>query len=148
MKDVNGNAPNTMHNHIGAMLLDTTTDAKDAGIVVGTSATGWSFEQNSLVALIPNGTSYGYLVWNTQSATTGALNTHTYTATMIRTFTNSSGGSITVQECGLQAKVFVDDESYQTYMFSRDVPTAVPVSDGGTLTVTYTLSVTDGGSHL
>ena len=112
-----------------------------AGIVVGSSDTPVSLSQYSLGALIPNGTGSGQLLYgatNVETLSKGA----TWLFRIVRTFTNSSGASVTIREIGLYVRLGKSDSPYYySCMLARDVPTSpIIVPDGSTLTVRYIIS--------
>jgi hypothetical protein len=106
-----------------------------AGILVGTSDTPVSLDQYNLLGLIPHGIGAGQLSYGAttvEDLTTGS----TYFFRIIRTFTNSSGGTITIREIGLFLKL-----TAQSFMFARDVPTSpINVPNGSTLTIRYIIN--------
>ena len=107
------------------------------GIVVGTSDMAVSLDQYALQAKISNGTGSGQLSYGAttvESITTGT----TYMFRVLRTFTNSSGSSITVKELGLFVAARSGNDSF---MLCRDVPaSAITVPIGSTLTLRYIIS--------
>jgi hypothetical protein len=106
-----------------------------AGILVGTSDTPVSITQYNLLGLIPNGTGAGQLSYGATVVEDLVTDT-TYYFRVIRTFTNNSGGTITVREIGLFLKI-----TAQSFMFARDVPTSpISVPNGSTLTIRYIIS--------
>jgi len=106
-----------------------------AGILVGTSDTPVSISQYNLLGLIPHGTGAGQLSYGAtvvEDLTTDTI----YLFRVIRTFTNSSGATITVREIGLFLKL-----TAQSFMFARDVPPSpISVPNGSTLTIRYIIS--------
>ena len=112
-----------------------------AGIVVGSSDTPVSLSQYSLGALIPHGTGSGQLQYGATSVETISKDT-TWLFRIVRTFTNSSGASVTVREIGLYVRLGKSDSPfYYSCMLARDVPPSpIIVPDGSTLTVRYIIS--------
>jgi hypothetical protein len=106
-----------------------------AGILVGTSDTPVSLGQYNLLGLIPNGTGAGQLSYGATVVEDLTTDT-TYYFRIIRTFTNNSGGTITIREIGLFLKL-----TTQSFMFARDVPPSpITVPNGSTLTLRYIIS--------
>jgi hypothetical protein len=112
-----------------------------AGIVVGSSDTPVSLSQYSLGALIPHGTSSGQLSYGPTSVESLSKDT-TWLFRIVRTFSNSSGASVTVREIGLYVRLSMSSSPYYfSCMLARDVPTsAISVPNGSTLTVRYIIS--------
>lgn len=115
------------------------------GILVGTSNTAESFDHYGLQAIIAHGSSTGQLMYAAMSepTTTYDSGTKKWTGTAIRTFSNSSGATITVKEVGDARRVAIGAASGEIALFSRDVlSTAIDVPSGSTLRVTYTSEMT------
>jgi hypothetical protein len=112
-----------------------------AGIVVGSSDTPVSLSQYSLGALIPHGTGSGQLTYGATNVETLSKDT-TWFFRIVRTFTNSSGASVTVREIGLYVRSGMSSSPYwYSCMLARDVPTSpISVPNGSTLTVRYIIS--------
>jgi hypothetical protein len=112
-----------------------------AGIVVGSSDTPVSLSQYSLGALIPHGTGSGQLTYGATNVETLSKNT-TWLFRIVRTFSNSSGASVTVREIGLYVRLGMSSSpNYYSCMLARDVPTsAISIPNGSTLTVRYIIS--------
>jgi len=112
-----------------------------AGIVVGSSDTPVSLSQYSLGALIPHGTGSGQLQYGATNVETISKDT-TWLFRIVRTFTNSSGVSVTVREIGLYVRLGMSSSPYYySCMLARDVPPSpIIVPDGLTLTVRYIIS--------
>jgi hypothetical protein len=116
-------------------------DAADAsyGIVVGSSDLAFDKTHYNLQGKIAHGSGAGQLVY-------GAMAVEDYSEIdtqarfrMTRTFTNSTGSTVTVKEIGI---VFINytTVTQQDILMARDVltsPQAIP--DGATLTARYTL---------
>jgi hypothetical protein len=112
-----------------------------AGIVLGSSDTPVSLSQYSLGALIPHGTGSGQLTYGATNVETLSKDTAWFFR-IVRTFTNSSGASVTVREIGLYVRLGISGSPYwYSCMFARDVPTSpISVPNGSTLTVRYIIS--------
>jgi hypothetical protein len=112
-----------------------------AGIVLGSSDTPVSLSQYSLGALISHGTGSGQLSYGATNVETLSKDT-TWFFRIVRTFTNSSGASVTVREIGLYVRLGIGASPYYfPCMLARDVPTsAISVPNGSTLTLRYIIS--------
>jgi hypothetical protein len=112
-----------------------------AGIVVGSGDTPVNLGQYALANLITHGTGSGQLSYGATTVEALTKDTAWYFR-VIRTFTNSSGGSVTVKEIGLYVRLWLRESPYYySCMFARDVLSApVTVPNGSTLTVRYIIS--------
>ncbi|MEM4066569.1 MAG: hypothetical protein QXV17_06895 [Candidatus Micrarchaeaceae archaeon] len=119
------------------------------GILVGNGGGGVGVEDQQLVQQILNGTSTGQLQYG--SVTVGSVNlnptSNTATFSITRSFTNNSGGSITVTEVGLALKVAVSSNyvvvgSGHMLVAHDFLSQSVTVANGQSLTVTYTYTLT------
>ena len=107
------------------------------GAVIGTGTGAETLTDNTLT-LINNGTTSGKMSWGAISHTTDGSLAPTYTSAISRLFTNSSGGTITVGECGLYGN-FVGT----LYLFNRDLlPSTIDVLNSQTFYLEYDLSIT------
>jgi hypothetical protein len=97
-------------------------------VVAGTDSTAASFTQYHLLA--QSAGSSGYV-----AATVNAISGSSFTVT--GTITNGSGSTINYAEVG----IYVTNAAH-IFCLARDAFTALPVSDQGTLAVTYTFSFT------
>jgi hypothetical protein len=112
-----------------------------AGIVVGSSDTPVSIGQYRLMAQISHGTSSNQLQYGNTTVESLVKNS-TWYFRIIRTFTNASGGTVTVREIGLYLRLGLSASPYYySCMLARDVPaSAINVPAGSTLTLRYTIS--------
>lgn len=118
------------------------------GIVVGTGTGAESFEDYVLGTLIASGNGAGELAYGEQEAhdVSYVSGTKTLSTDLVRYFNNNSGGSITVNEIGLIAEMFIDGATSRYMMSARDkLGTGVEVADTGQLKVTYTISLVFAG---
>ena len=123
--------------------------ANDAtrGIVVGTSTTAESLDHYALQTPIANGTGTGQMSYNACSVTK-TWSSPTWTAAWVRIINNNSGGTITVNECGLYSYLLNNytwpgSYIYRTYMTNRDkLSSGEAILDAGQLTVTYNIVIT------
>lgn len=133
--DVNGTARsiNTINFSNCSMLAPAGNDSY--GIVVGTGTTSVDRSDHNLASKISHGTGSGQLSYGDSSEYYSESGI-TRSEGVERTFDNNSGGSITVNEIGLIAKV--NDGSSDYYLLIlRDVISSTTVPDGGRLTVKY-----------
>ena len=110
-----------------------------AGVQLGSGTTAESFEGYTLATPITSGSSAGQLVYNNH---TNVQNydaaTKTWAVTYSRVLTNTSAGSVSVNEIGMYTT-----NSFGTYMMVRDLlPATLVVPAGGTITVGYTYTLT------
>lgn len=122
------------------------------GIVVGSSDTPLSLDQYSLGSKIPHGSGAGQLDYGT-STSTETLDTGVtppvYRLRIVRPFTNTSTGSVTIREVGIYARSYWKREGGvledKKYMVGRDVlPTPYTIPAGGSASVSVTLEVVLG----
>ncbi|KKL92336.1 hypothetical protein LCGC14_1885690, partial [marine sediment metagenome] len=116
----------------------------DYGTMVGTGNTAVSMLDNALAAKIAHGTSSGQMEHGAVSLAATADSSATESSLVItRSFTNSSGGSISVAETGVQVLTRDSAAANQFFLIIRDVlSSAVVVNNGQVITVTYTIKVT------
>ena len=130
-------------NSVNFSVSFTATDHQE-GIVLGTGTTAVTAADYVLATLITDGVGAGQLDYPA-STTVGSLAIGSSTAAydISRSFANSSGGSITVQEIGLVCGV---DETgapgTRSVLMIRDLTGGIAVGNGQTLTVTYTITTT------
>jgi len=108
------------------------------GVMIGTDDTAVSVNDYNMKVKIGNGTGSGQMVYGTSTLEAPTVVDSTIRWRLTRAFTNNSGASITVKECGIAFK-------WRTYyaLILRDVlPSPQTVPDGATLTLRYTFSVT------
>jgi hypothetical protein len=111
------------------------------GVIIGIGETAEDPDSYALGSQVANGTGAGQMEWGTQTQTY-ALITLTYKVTHSRTFTNNSGGLITVKETGLEAGWY-SLGGVKKFLINRDrVIPGVAVEDGETLYVGYTIQLT------
>jgi len=120
-------------------ILDSTSAIGDdtEGILVGTGTTPVDNLDYVMETLIDHGVGGGELSYGAMSKTTTGEVGANVDFILTRTFTNSSGGSISITETGIYTHSGTVD-----FMYLHDVFTAVPVGNGQVATVTYTLRTT------
>jgi hypothetical protein len=144
LTDISGTVRSTMLGNTSlSVTLGGCAPAGDtsAGIVLGSSDTPVSLSQYSLGALIPHGTGSGQLTYGATNVESLSKDTIWFFR-IVRTFTNSSGASVTVREIGLYVRLGMSASPYYfSCMFARDVPTSpISIPNGSTLTVRYIIS--------
>lgn len=114
-----------------------------SGIQVGSGTSSPSASSPYLESLISSGTGSGQLSYGSDSVTSPSTSSDPGEITITKTFTNSSGGSVTVGEIGLAPQIRNDSTStYEAALMVHDVlSSAVSVPNGGSITITYTLQV-------
>jgi hypothetical protein len=144
--DISGNTPNvTYHDGYGpdsmsiGLVGNTSTNV---GIVVGSSSQSVTPTRNKLVTQIGNGTSSGQLIYGTQSYVAPTVSGSTTSFQLVRPFTNSSGGDVTVTEIAVYVQMVNSSHTTNYVMIIYDVPSSQLIHTGHYLTVTYTFSIT------
>lgn len=123
---------------VGAVNDDTN------GIIIGTTNTAVDITDEKLAAAISDGTASGEMLFGAQTYDTDiTVSDPDATFLTSRTFTNSSGGSITVRETGIYGEIEDTTNSPFDFCIVRDVPTEVAVSNGSTVTVDYTFKISE-----
>ena len=109
-------------------------------IVVGSGTTKPSINDTGLTSQIGNGTGAGQLEYGSDSLVTPIINLNTNSAsfTWSRSFSNNSGGNVTVSEVG--ASISVGSNGY--FILHDLLPSPVTVGNGQVLTVVYTITIT------
>jgi len=119
------------------------------GIVIGTGTTANSTSTYALASQIANGTGAGQMQYGAMSISSPTASGNTISFNLSRSFTNSSGGTINVNEIGIYAK-----NSFQTagttpttitnyFDLARDVLASTQaIANGSSLSVTYTIQIT------
>jgi len=111
------------------------------GILIGTDNTGESFQDYAPIAKIPHGDANGELrYWDMfPNQYTWSAGTRKWTITVIRYFTNHSGGDVTVRELCLVGLVKTYVSSYNV-CYSRDVlGSTLTVGDHDLIQAKYTI---------
>src|SRR3989304_2177165 len=110
------------------------------GIVAGTGTDAVTMTDYALQTLIAHGTASGQLSYGAVTFTGPTTSGKTRYFEFQRALTNSSGGTITVNEIGVY--VYPTSTAYY-YMYLRDVlGSGVVVNNGQVLTIKYRVSVT------
>jgi len=114
-----------------------------SGVQVGSGTSAPSASSPYLESLIVSGTGSGQLSYGTNDVTSPSLSSNPGTIQDTKTFTNNSGGTVTVGEIGLaiQANNGITDTHMAALIIHDVLSSAVSVPNGGTLTITYTMEV-------
>ncbi len=121
----------------------TATD-DDEGIVIGTTNTAVDITDEKLVAQVVHGTSSGQMEYELQTYSSDiAISDPNATFLTSRVFSNNSGGTITVRETGIYARIGTTTAVVFDFCIVRDVPTEVAVADSSTCTVDYTFKISE-----
>jgi len=114
--------------------------AGSPAIVVGSGKTPPSITDAGLTSQIGNGTGAGQLQYGNNSIVAPVINSNTNSAsfTWSRSFSNNSGGNVTVSEVG--ASISVGSNGY--FILHDLLPSPVTVGNGQVLTVVYTITIT------
>lgn len=112
-----------------------------AGILVGSSDAPVQIGQYNLQGLISHGTGANQLVYGATNVETITKN-GTWYFRVVRTFTNNSGGTVTVREMGLFVKLGCYSSPYiYSVMLARDVISGgINLANGQTLTLRYIIA--------
>jgi len=110
------------------------------GPVVGTGTTAVAVTDTKLVTQIAQGTGAGQLDHQATTTTAPATSGSTRSFTVRRVLVNASGGTITIQECGVYAKELTN--SWKFCLVRDLVSGGQAVPNGGSATLTYTIGVT------
>ena len=113
----------------------------DSGLVVGSDDTEVSFNDYILGSQIANGAGAGQLGYSVSEAPVKSWADPVFTVSHGRTFSNTSGSNVTVQECGAIARVYIGAAT-APYLFHRHVIDDVVIGNGESLRVVYQFRVT------
>jgi len=116
----------------------------DYGLVVGSSDNPNAVNQYTMGAIIPHGNASGQIYYGATSIENpyNPTGTNNWIFRIIRTFSNNSGGSITVKEIGLIVKTRDTSGTARYFLIARDVISPVTVPTGATLTIRYIPKIT------
>jgi len=141
VKDVNtGQNVNNIQTNWQLTKVEAPSNDDSYGIWVGSGSTPNSLDTYTLASKIQNGTGSGRLVYGSTSCDIlDSSNFPTMRYKISRSFTNNSGGDITVREIGLVMQHSPDGSSINArMMICRDVLSSpVTVPNGGILYVNY-----------
>jgi len=117
-------------------------DDDSFGLVVGTGTTAPDNMDYKLETLIAHGVAATQLDYGGTSYVAVTEVGANIDLQILRTFTNSSGGDITVEEVGIYAIAVETGGTNKVVAIIRDVTGGILVANGQTLTLTYTLRTT------
>jgi len=112
------------------------------GLVVGTGSTAVDISDYALGTQIAHGTGSGQMEYAAGAYSAHQVSGQTAQFTITRTFINSSGASITINEVGIYNSCH-DGVAWRYYLIVRDVVSGgQAVANGQSATLEYTISVT------
>jgi len=125
------------------MSLNCGAGSSEYGIVVGTGTTPNSTSTYALASIITHGVGAGQLSYGNQTFEPLTISGNDVYFRVIRTFTNSSGASITVNEVGLYVKAYDSITIACIFCIARDlISGGIVVPNGATLTIRYIQKIT------
>jgi hypothetical protein len=139
---LNNNFPAESIN-VNALQMNAGSGNQNFGIQVG-SGTTKSINDTGLATLIPNGNSAGQLAYGAMSFISPTINASTNqgNTSISRSFTNNSGGSVTVSEVGVVLRTYASDRnSYFVFIIHDILSSPITLANGQVLTVTYIFSI-------
>ncbi len=148
IKDINGANKNILAPADAGMAIPymNFVGSSDPGIVVGTGNAAVGMLDYSLASIVADGSGAGQLVRGACTIGMVAAGASQAQLPITRSFSNSSGGTVTVTETGIHAgckKTGIAPYEYPNILVVRDVLTSpVAVNNGQTLTVTYLFTIT------
>ena len=123
--------------------VDASANYSTYGIVVGSGSTAVTANDYALATRIAHGTGAGQLQYGSHSFTSPVVAVGNVDMIVSRTFTNGSGGDVTVREIGIYCRSYEQGISYLYFCIVRDVlPSAITLTSGQTLTIQYTFRTT------
>jgi len=131
-----GNTSRTEY-HLNDFKTSANSGVAYLGSVVGTGNAAVTINDYKLATAIAHGSGAGQLLYSACTVAIPSFTDTTGTLIVSRLFTNSSGGTITVEEIGIYCK---DSVPYY-YLIARDLSTIV-VTDGTILTLNYIIQTT------
>ena len=140
-------APGNTYLPLGFTITPSSSSAY-IGIVVGSGSTTNSPSTYNLASPITNGSGSDQLTYGSQSINAVQCSNSTpYSCSfqVTRSFTNNGSSAVTVSEIGLVAETAVTSSSsgntIDSVLIARDLVGSVTVNPGGSLTVTYVISL-------
>lgn len=125
------------------MALNCGAGSSEYGIVVGTGTNPNSTTTYALQSIIAHGTGAGQLSYGSHTFEDIITSGSDVFFRIIRTFTNNSGASITVNEVGLYVKAVDSSNNARVFCIARDlIPDGQVVPNGATLTIRYIQKIT------
>ena len=109
------------------------------GIFIGSGTTAESINDYKLATKIGHGTTAGTMFYNACTVSAASATATDVTFRVTRTFTNQSGGTITVKEIGLVSQ---NTSTGYYFLHLRDLTGDIAVLNGQTLTLNYDFTTT------
>jgi hypothetical protein len=127
-----------------AMPIMADANEGDYGPAIGTSDTPNTINTYAMGGIIAHGSGSGQMMYGaTTLENPSNPSGNDWVIRIIRTFSNSSGASITVKEIGIIVKVNDINSTTRYFLIARDVISAgITVPNGSTLTVRYISKIT------
>ena len=113
------------------------------GIQTGTGTTAEGVNNTKLATKIAHGTGAGQLSYGAITVNVPAVTGSNTDMVITRSFTNSSGASITINEIGLVFGFKDAGNTTRYFLGIRDVITATAVANGNSVTIEYKLRTTN-----
>lgn len=147
--DISGTSTNLNNNTSGITsfsqfeAMNAPQNNNSYGIVVGTGTTPPTPSDYKLESQITNGTGEDQLGYGSMSFSTITLSGNTSSISISRTFSNNSGATITITEVGIIISLLNSNSTQDYVLIAHDLlSSAISVSNGNTLTINYTISIT------
>ena len=135
--DILGTSRTIFGNDAGNLVVSVNSD--DRGVVLGTGTTAVDIGDNKIETEIDDGTASGELTHGAQVLTAPTTTSQTAQFSVMRPFTNGSGGTIVVTEVGLYGNA---DLTTIFFCFAREVlGSSVSVLNGQTIDVTAQIQI-------
>jgi len=117
---------------------------QNPNLVVGSGTTPPSITDGGLTSQIGNGTGAGQLQYGTDSLTTPItnLNNNSASFTWSKSFTNGSGGNVTVAEVGAYIQTNNQNSPISYFILHDLLPSQITLANTQVLTVVYTITIT------
>ena len=106
------------------------------GLLIGTGATVETISDTSMKTQILNGSGSGQLSYGASSVAPISVSSPSAEIVCTRTFSNSSGNSITINEIGIAMYDTTTSAGAKRFLGARDLQTLI-VNNGNTLTLNY-----------
>lgn len=143
-----GNVARTLRNPVSATarVMEVVSSAGEIrmGVVVGTGTNAVTIDDYALQTQIVSGAGAGQLLHGATTVNAVVTAAGESSVSITRGFTNSSGGTITIEEAGLYFRWTDSGGTLRYFCMVRDIPAApVPVLDGTTANLDYTIAITE-----
>ena len=121
--------------------VNTAAGTSTSGLVVGTGTTAVAFTDTALVTQIAHGVGSGQLQYGASTVALPASDSTSTSLIHTRVFSNTSGGTITIREVAMYAKLQSTGGGETNHCTVRDLAT-IALSSGDQLTLNYILKTT------